>query len=69
MFTTITQLRYREKSGCEHIWEADKEDTMTVQGDNLVAYFFVGPTPSDVIRQYTDLRGVCCCHSAATIMP
>ncbi len=35
----------------------EAEASMTVQGDNLVAYFFAGPTPADVMRQYTDLTG------------
>lgn len=30
---------------------------MTVQGDSLVVYFLSGPTPADVMRQYTDLTG------------
>jgi len=30
---------------------------MTVQGDSLVVYFLVGPGPSDVMRQYTELTG------------
>lgn len=33
------------------------EIQMTVQGDSLVVYFFTGPTPADVLRQYTDLTG------------
>ena len=28
-----------------------------VQGDSLIVYFFAGPTPADVLRQYTDLTG------------
>ncbi len=31
--------------------------SMTVQGDSLVVYFFVGPTPAAVLRQYTELTG------------
>ncbi|HET9920757.1 MAG TPA: TIM-barrel domain-containing protein [Ktedonobacteraceae bacterium] len=31
--------------------------SMTVQGDSLVVYFLVGPTPADVMRQYTELTG------------
>ncbi len=30
---------------------------ITVQGDSLTFYFFAGPTPADVLRQYTDLTG------------
>jgi alpha-glucosidase len=33
------------------------EISLTVQGDSLVVYFLVGPTPADVLRQYTDLTG------------
>ena len=33
------------------------EASITVQGDSLIVYFFVGPTPSDVLRQYTELTG------------
>jgi alpha-glucosidase len=33
------------------------EASITVQGDSLIAYFFAGPTPSDVLRQYTELTG------------
>ncbi|MHB8596345.1 MAG: glycoside hydrolase family 31 protein [Ktedonobacteraceae bacterium] len=33
------------------------EIQITVQGDSLVVYFFAGPTPADVLRQYTDLTG------------
>jgi alpha-glucosidase len=33
------------------------EAAITVQGDSLVAYFFAGPTPTDVLRQYTELTG------------
>jgi alpha-glucosidase len=33
------------------------EATITVQGDSLIAYFFAGPTPTDVLRQYTELTG------------
>src|SRR2546429_2445253 len=42
MFTTITQLRYGGKSGREHIWDADKDDTLncmlasTVLGSEVV---------------------------------
>ncbi len=35
----------------------NSEATITVQGDSLVAYLFVGPTPADVLRQYTELTG------------
>ncbi len=35
----------------------DTEAAITVQGDNLIAYFFVGPRPSDVLRQYAELSG------------
>jgi len=31
--------------------------SMTVQGDSLIAYFFAGPTPADVMMQYTELTG------------
>ncbi|GAC1614935.1 MAG: glycoside hydrolase family 31 protein [Ktedonobacteraceae bacterium] len=33
------------------------EIQVTVQGDSLTLYFFVGPTPTDVLRQYTALTG------------
>src|SRR5437660_4916187 len=33
------------------------EAITTIEGDSLVAYFFVGPTPADVLRQYADLTG------------
>jgi len=35
----------------------DTETAITVEGDNLIAYFFVGPKPGDVLRQYTELTG------------
>ncbi len=35
----------------------ETETQITVQGDSLVVYFFAGPTPADVMRQYTDLTG------------
>jgi alpha-glucosidase len=35
----------------------ESEAVVTVQGDSLVAYFFVGPTFADVLRQYTELAG------------
>ncbi len=35
----------------------EAEASITVQGDSLIVYFFVGPTPSDVLRQYTELTG------------
>ena len=35
----------------------EAEATMTVEGDSMVAYFFAGPTPADVMRQYTELTG------------
>jgi len=35
----------------------EAEASMTVQGDTLVTYFFAGPTPADVMRQYTELTG------------
>jgi alpha-glucosidase len=34
-----------------------REVEITVQGDSLVLYFLAGPTPADVLRQYTDLTG------------
>ncbi|GAC1619247.1 MAG: glycoside hydrolase family 31 protein [Ktedonobacteraceae bacterium] len=33
------------------------EVSMTVEGDSLIAYFLAGPTPADVMRQYTELTG------------
>ncbi|MBA2395907.1 MAG: DUF5110 domain-containing protein [Ktedonobacteraceae bacterium] len=33
------------------------ETQVTIQGDSLTLYFFAGPTPADVLRQYTDLTG------------
>lgn len=33
------------------------EATITVEGNSLVAYFFSGPTPKDVLQQYTELTG------------
>ncbi len=33
------------------------EVNMTIEGESMVAYFFVGPTPADVLRQYADLTG------------
>lgn len=33
------------------------EIAITVQGDSIAAYFFTGPTPADVLRQYTELTG------------
>lgn len=33
------------------------EATMTVEGDSLTAYFFAGPSPADVLRQYSELTG------------
>jgi alpha-glucosidase len=35
----------------------EAEASMTVEGDSLVAYFFTGPTPAHVLRQYTELTG------------
>jgi alpha-glucosidase len=31
--------------------------SMTVEGDSLVAYFFTGPRPAHVLKQYTELSG------------
>lgn len=31
--------------------------SMTVEGDSLTVYFFAGPTPADVLHQYTELTG------------
>ena len=31
--------------------------SMTVQGDSLNVYFLMGPTPADVMQQYTELTG------------
>jgi len=31
--------------------------TLTVEGDSLTVYYFAGPTPADVMRQYTELTG------------
>jgi alpha-glucosidase len=33
------------------------EITLTVEGDSLTVYYFAGPTPADVMRQYTELTG------------
>ena len=33
------------------------EATLTVEGDSLTVYYFAGPTPADVMRQYTELTG------------
>ncbi|HEY6287438.1 MAG TPA: TIM-barrel domain-containing protein, partial [Ktedonobacteraceae bacterium] len=35
----------------------DTEVSVTVQGDSFIAYFFAGPTPGDVLRQYSELTG------------
>ena len=35
----------------------DTEVAVTVQGNSFIAYFFAGPTPGDVLRQYTELTG------------
>lgn len=35
----------------------ETEAMMTVQGDSLVVYFFPGPRPANVLRQYTELTG------------
>ncbi len=41
--------------------DAGKSDpgiiSATIEGDSLVAYFFSGPTPAEVLRQYTELTG------------
>jgi len=31
--------------------------SMTIQGDSLVVYYFTGPTPANVMQQYTTLTG------------
>ena len=31
--------------------------SMSVEGDSLTVYFFTGPTPADILRQYTELTG------------
>jgi len=31
--------------------------SMTIEGDSLIVYFFAGPTPVEVLRQYTELTG------------
>ena len=36
---------------------SNSEASITVQGDSFVVYFFVGPEPADVLRQYTELTG------------
>ncbi len=35
----------------------EQEATATVQGESIVVYYFQGPTPADVLRQYTELTG------------
>jgi alpha-glucosidase len=35
----------------------DTEVSITVQGDSFIAYFLAGPTPEDVLRQYTEHTG------------
>ncbi|HZU68981.1 MAG TPA: TIM-barrel domain-containing protein [Ktedonobacteraceae bacterium] len=35
----------------------ESEATMTIQGDSMVVYFFTGPQPADVMRQYAALTG------------
>ena len=35
----------------------ESEIRMTIEGDSMVVYFFVGPTPADVLRQYAELTG------------
>ncbi len=35
----------------------ESEATLTVEGDSLTVYYFAGPTPADVMRQYTELTG------------
>ncbi|HXR65479.1 MAG TPA: TIM-barrel domain-containing protein, partial [Ktedonobacteraceae bacterium] len=37
--------------------EQPDQVTLTIEGDTLAAYFFVGPTPADVVRQYSELTG------------
>ena len=31
--------------------------SLTIKGDTLAVYFFAGPTPADVVRQYSELTG------------
>ena len=35
----------------------EREATLTVEGDTLTVYYFAGPTPSAVMRQYSELTG------------
>lgn len=35
----------------------EQEATATVQDDSMVVYYFKGPSPADVLRQYTGLTG------------